>query len=140
MNSNLIIYLVFPISFLNYRVFSCAATTSTTTPTTSTDCTTCTQGQITFQQASGTIQINTSGIFGTDSNGCLTLTATCTADAGYYAFMQFNVNQGGPAENSNMGRTINAPLSCINGNWVYTSGGVSRIVTSVSCNQAPDAG
>ncbi|PIC45226.1 hypothetical protein B9Z55_005316 [Caenorhabditis nigoni] len=81
------------------------------------------------------------GILGNDpASGCLTLTATCTADANFVAFMQFNNNQGGPAENANMGRTVNALLNCVDGNWVYTSGGVSRIVTQVSCNQAPDAG
>ena len=41
---------------------------------------------------------------GTDAaTGCLTLTATCTADTANIAFMQFNFNQGGPAENANMG-------------------------------------
>ncbi|EGT55662.1 hypothetical protein CAEBREN_28705 [Caenorhabditis brenneri] len=116
-------------------------TIAPTTTTTATGCTSCTAGQVTFAQGNGGVQIDTSGITGTDAaTGCLTLTATCTADAGMYSFMQFNFNQGGPAENANMGRTINALLNCVDGNWVYTSGGVSRIVTQVSCNQAPDAG
>ncbi|CAI2343182.1 unnamed protein product [Caenorhabditis sp. 36 PRJEB53466] len=118
-----------------------AATTTTTTTTAATSsCTSCTASQVTFAQASGTIQIDTSGVIGTDATtGCYTLTATCTAATGYYAFMQFNYDQGGPSENSDMGMTINALLNCEDGNWVYTSGGVSRIITQVSCNQAPDA-
>ncbi|KAF1766507.1 hypothetical protein GCK72_006464 [Caenorhabditis remanei] len=115
-----------------------APTTTSTTATTA--CTSCTASQVTFAQGNGGIQIDTSGISGTDAaTGCLTLTATCTADTANIAFMQFNFNQGGPAENANMGMTINALLNCVDGNWVYTSGGVSRIVTQVSCNQAPEA-
>uniref|UniRef100_A0A1I7T747 C6 domain-containing protein n=1 Tax=Caenorhabditis tropicalis TaxID=1561998 RepID=A0A1I7T747_9PELO len=114
-------------------------TTTVATTTTASGCTSCTASQVTFAQAAGTIQIDTSGILGTDAaSGCLTLTATCTADVMMTAFMQFNFNQGGPAENQNAGRTINALLNCVDGNWVYTSGGVSRIVTQVSCNQAPE--
>uniref|UniRef100_A0A8R1DP97 C6 domain-containing protein n=2 Tax=Caenorhabditis japonica TaxID=281687 RepID=A0A8R1DP97_CAEJA len=134
------------------NVLSCVATSgggrapSTTTAapapattTTASGCTSCTAGQVIFAPKSGTIEIDTSGIIGTDAaSGCLTLTATCTAEANYHSFMEFNYNQGGPAENANMGRTINALLNCVNGNWVYTSAGISRIITQVSCNQAPD--
>uniref|UniRef100_A0A8R1ID03 Uncharacterized protein n=1 Tax=Caenorhabditis japonica TaxID=281687 RepID=A0A8R1ID03_CAEJA len=68
-------------------------------------CTSCTAGQVIFAPKSGTIEIDTSGIIGTDAaSGCLTLTATCTAEANYHSFMEFNYNQGGPAENANMGR------------------------------------
>ncbi|CCD66259.2 uncharacterized protein CELE_C30G12.4 [Caenorhabditis elegans] len=129
-------------------VLSCVATSPTgtvtttvapTTTTAATGCTSCTASQVTFAQSGGGVQIDTAGIPGTAA-GCLTLTLTCTAGTGNYAFMQFNNNQGGPAENQDMGMTINALANCVDGNWVYTSGGVSRIVTQVSCNQAPNAG
>ncbi|VDM73169.1 unnamed protein product [Strongylus vulgaris] len=38
------------------------------------------------------------------ASGCLRLTAICTAQAGFFAFMEFNVIEGGPAENQNMGQ------------------------------------
>ncbi|CAB3405669.1 unnamed protein product [Caenorhabditis bovis] len=110
---------------------------SPTTTTTATGCNSCTEGQIIFTQGDGDILIDSSGIFSTDpDSGCLSLIATCTAQENYYAFMQFNYSQGGPVENQNSGRTINAPLACVDGQWVYTSMGISRVVKEVSCNEA----
>ncbi|CAD6197710.1 unnamed protein product [Caenorhabditis auriculariae] len=115
-------------------------TVSTATTAAPQGCQACAQGDVEFTQGDGGININTMGTFGSDpTSGCLSLTASCTADVGFNAFMQFNGNQGGPAENMNAGRTVSAQLNCIDGQWVYMSMGISRFVTSVSCQQAPDS-
>ncbi|KAK6037393.1 hypothetical protein COOONC_25102 [Cooperia oncophora] len=68
------------------------------------------------------------------ATGCLRLTAICTAQAGSFAFMEFNVVEGGPAENQDMGQTVEALLECMDGAWFYR--GV-RQVNSVQCTEAP---
>ncbi|PAV63918.1 hypothetical protein WR25_03288 [Diploscapter pachys] len=108
---------------------------SETTTTTTNDCADCTIDSVTFEQPDGTAdRIATSGQVTTDAaTGCLTLTATCTADAGMIAFMEFNINQGGPVENAGMTQTVSAPLNCRGGVWYYQD---VRAITSVRCQQA----
>ncbi|CAJ0587346.1 unnamed protein product, partial [Mesorhabditis spiculigera] len=101
------------------------------TPSPGTTCT-CTAAQITFTPAqanrAGSID---SSFTGPSADGC-SLTAQCLGDPGMVAFMQFNTNQGGPAENAAMTQNVEAPLECRNGQWFYRD----RQVNEVNCQQA----
>ncbi|CAD6192447.1 unnamed protein product [Caenorhabditis auriculariae] len=74
--------------------------------------------------------------FMTDAAGCVSMVASCTADPDHNAYMQFNIDQGGPLENMAMPLTVRAPLQCINGKWNYVVMGAMREVMIVSCMQA----
>ncbi|KHJ92107.1 hypothetical protein OESDEN_08013 [Oesophagostomum dentatum] len=82
-----------------------AATTTTTVALTA--CQTCKASQVSFDMANGDPgRIDSSFRMETNdpATGCLRLTAICTAQAGFFAFMEFNVVEGGPAENQDMGQ------------------------------------
>ncbi|CAB3396682.1 unnamed protein product [Caenorhabditis bovis] len=73
-----------------------------------------------------------------DDNMSATMTITCTADAGNMAYMDFNVDEGGPSEKELP--TVNADVVCKDGKWIYseTVGGVNmdKEISKVSCFQA----
>ncbi|KAH7673275.1 Protein C30G12.4, partial [Aphelenchoides avenae] len=74
-------------------------------------CNMCTLGDITLTP--GTVTPTATGpTIGADK--CADLTVTC-ANPGGTVFMQFNVDEGGPA----IGETVTAVLDCVNGKWVY---------------------
>ncbi|KAK5967101.1 C6 domain-containing protein, partial [Trichostrongylus colubriformis] len=85
-------------------------TTTTTTPTTAAPvlaCQSCTASQVSFDPSNGDPgRIDSDFRLETNdpATGCLRLTAICTAQAGFFSFMEFNVVEGGPAENQNMGQ------------------------------------
>ncbi|KAK6749789.1 hypothetical protein RB195_002037 [Necator americanus] len=132
-------------------ILSCAATspgtsiprTTTTTTTTATTaaaltpCMTCMASQVSFDKANGDpgrIDSSFRLEMPDPATGCLRLTAICTAQVGLIAFMEFNVVEGGPAENQNMGQIVEALLECMNGAWFYRG---IRQVNSVQCTEAP---
>ncbi|VDM76323.1 unnamed protein product [Strongylus vulgaris] len=69
------------------------------------------------------------------ATGCLRLTAICAAQAGFFGFMEFNINEGGPLENQDVVQVVEALLECRDGAWFYRD--VPRQVNSVQCIQAP---
>ncbi|EPB74244.1 hypothetical protein ANCCEY_06673 [Ancylostoma ceylanicum] len=113
------------------------APTRTTTTVAPTACMTCMASQVSFDKANGDpgrIDSSFRLEMPDPATGCLRLTAICTAQQGFFAFMEFNVNQGGPAENQNMGQVVEALLECMNGAWFYMG---IRQVNSVQCTEAP---
>ncbi|KAK5984677.1 hypothetical protein GCK32_007779 [Trichostrongylus colubriformis] len=70
-------------------------------------CQSCTASQVSFDPSNGDPgRIDSDFRLETNdpATGCLRLTAICTAQAGFFSFMEFNVVEGGPAENQNMGQ------------------------------------
>ncbi|KAK5971339.1 C6 domain-containing protein, partial [Trichostrongylus colubriformis] len=100
-------------------------------------CQRCTAAQVSFDSANGDPgRIDSDFRLETNdpATGCLRLTAICTAQAGFFSFMEFNVIERGPAENQNMGQVTEALLECMNGAWFYAG---IRQVNSVQCTEAP---
>uniref|UniRef100_A0A914R784 C6 domain-containing protein n=1 Tax=Panagrolaimus davidi TaxID=227884 RepID=A0A914R784_9BILA len=115
-------------------VTTTTTTAATTTTTTVSDCTSCLEGQVTFEpMTTPDSEAAVSGGTGVDANGCSTLTAICPANpnAGLGVFMIFNNGLGGPVQET--GTEVTAVLMCVNGQWTFTQGGVTSVITSVSC-------
>ncbi|XGW31215.1 hypothetical protein V3C99_009851 [Haemonchus contortus] len=100
-------------------------------------CQRCAATQVDFDTANGepgrfdaTFRLETNN----PDTGCKRLTAICTAQEGFFSFMEFNVIEGGPAENQDNGRTVEALLECMDGAWFYRG---IRQVNSVQCTEAP---
>ncbi|KAL6740509.1 hypothetical protein Aduo_013858 [Ancylostoma duodenale] len=111
------------------------ATTTTTAPNA---CKTCTTAQVSFDKANGDpMSIDSSfRVEAPDpATGCLRLTAICAAQPGFFGFMEFNINQGGPQENLDVVQVVEALLECRNGAWYYRD--IPVQVASVQCIQVP---
>ncbi|ETN83020.1 hypothetical protein NECAME_07612 [Necator americanus] len=81
---------------------SIPTTGTTTTASALTACMTCTVSQISFDKANGAPNSIDSSfrVEAPDpATGCLLLTSICAAQQGFFAFMEFNINEGGPKEN-----------------------------------------
>ncbi|CAJ0601536.1 unnamed protein product [Cylicocyclus nassatus] len=120
-------------------------TTSSTAPRTSTTtvrapiaaCQTCTVEQVSFDKANGdpTSIDSSSRVEAPDpATGCLRLTAICAAQPGFFGFMEFNINEGGPEENLDVVQVVEALLECRDGAWYYRT--IPRQVNSVQCIEA----
>uniref|UniRef100_A0A914QUN3 C6 domain-containing protein n=1 Tax=Panagrolaimus davidi TaxID=227884 RepID=A0A914QUN3_9BILA len=115
-------------------IVTTTTTAATTTTTTVSDCTSCTAGQVTFTpMTTPDTEDAVNGGTGVDANGCATLTAICPANpnAGFFVFMQFNGGEGGPQDVT--GGAVTAVLMCVNGQWTFTQGGITRVITEVNC-------
>ena len=96
-------------------------------------CATCTVDQITFTEATGA---GTSTPFSRDliTNGddCLEITLVCTPNTPTgTVFMRFNGELGGPLDVGVV--EVTAKLTCVDGQWIYSQGGVDTPITEVNC-------
>ncbi|VDO57445.1 unnamed protein product [Haemonchus placei] len=117
-------------------------TTTTVAPVTPLACQTCTVDQVSFDAANGdpgSIDADFRAEANDPQTDCLRLTAICSAQPGFVAFMEFNINQGGPLENQDFVQTVEALLECVDGQWFYRTTDVQE-VNSVQCTEFDAAG
>ncbi|CAB3396681.1 unnamed protein product [Caenorhabditis bovis] len=112
--------------------------TTTTVITTTTVAAACAPEQIIFGTSMGNeVDVTFTDYVVDNASQTASMTITCSAAAGMSVFMEFNVDQGGPSQN--FLPTVNAPVTCEDGQWVFreTVGGAefTRTIQQVNCFQ-----